>query len=282
MGLTIHYSARFDPGEIPETQKRVILREHLAKTRQFIAGMGFKEVGDLDVADNLPWETKRGWSDYRQTRDKLKELGYTGRQIDLAYLAGCWHTEIKRAYHKYGDKESYVWYAPIETAMGFFSLPTEGSESLDFAFGVNYQNGTLDDHPCWYNNMIKKTWNLVPRWKMSGFCKTIYAGSHLSGLANFLFAHIAACEALRFLHNLPGMKVRVYDESEYYRRRNFAKLVHECGNLDELPESFSKADRHIQTFLLGAVKDQSVFFGNATREEPKPKPKLRRKLDIAG
>jgi len=103
--------------------------------------------------------------------------------------------------------------------IGFDVLVGKGCESLDLAFTKETGKG----------------------WTASGFCKTQYASNpDCGGIVNFLKCHLLVIKVMDIAKEL-GFKVYVYDEGNYWEKRDPKVLAEEVGEWNTMIASFAGA-----------------------------------------
>jgi len=180
MGLTIHYTFRFN-GDDDEA------RNLLARLREHALTLSFERVGNIvDLAGNAcnyeheDADPRDGWLLIQSTHN------------------------IER-----GDSFISV---PPKRLIAFSTLPAEGSESANFGlcqYPMQIISGgqTIDT-------------GLSADWHSHSFCKTQYASNpQFGGAENFLRCHIGLVQLLDFAKTL-GILAEVTDESDYWVNRD--------------------------------------------------------------
>ena len=204
MGLTIHYSFKAK-GREAQAMKLV------TQLHQAAHDLPFKELGAIvDVSGDA--------CDYDK-RDKDDPLRW-------ALIQAGGSVRVKGS-HRLGD--SYVSIVPTRVIC-FSAWPGDGCEESNYGL-CQYPAEIFSPH---YGRLKTR----MSGWMWKSFCKTQYASNpDCGGVANFLRCHFTLIALLDKAKEL-GFLHEVYDEGDFWQKRDVAVLVKEIGSWNQMIAAF--------------------------------------------
>ena len=216
MGLTIHYSLKYD-GRQGDARR---LLDQLHSRARDLPVAEVSEIVELSGADCD--------SEQRERDDPLRWLLIqAGHYLELPSK---------------GNVHVQAHVLPTHL-IAFETMPGEGSEPANFGLcrypatiGVNDNR-----HP---DGQVRRRTGLSG-WRWGSFCKTQYASSlECGGVQNFLKCHLAVIRLLDRAKEL-GILENVGDEGDYWGKRDIQSLAKEVGEWNSMIANFA-----------GQLKDQ--------------------------
>jgi hypothetical protein len=202
MGLTIHYGLKAE-GIVDAVSM-------IAKLRQRAIDLPFAEVGEIV-------DLRGPACEFNYERDRNNPHGWlkvqSGRYIDDPLREGT----------------SYS-LAPFRI-VAFSTWPGEGCEEANF--------GLCQYPPHLVVDRKRKIPTKLPGWSWHSFCKTQYASNpECGGVENFLRCHLLVVAMLDYAKTL-GVLDEVYDEGDYWEKRDAEALAKEVGGWNRMIASFA-------------------------------------------
>ncbi|MDX1962210.1 MAG: hypothetical protein SFX18_03590 [Pirellulales bacterium] len=135
---------------------------------------------------------------------------------------------------------------PLRELHAFVTDPGEGSESAEIGLARFDEQPGANGEYSWF-------WN--------GFCKTQYASDpRHGGIENFLRCHLGLVAIFDRAGQIPGMQVRVVDESDYWDHRDLDKLVQQINRWNQMIAAFAgKLKDHLPGQVTGPILENPRF-----------------------
>lgn len=223
MGLTIHYRFRSDAATYCEAKQQVVA------LREAALGAGFEEVGPL-------WHRKG---------KKACDPDACPEEERWLMIQACQHLDIPCDSN--GGQVSIL--VQPKEVVAFSTQPGEGCEEANFGLCRFPESITVQDAPYLRSRLGGVgPWRLptgYTGWRWGSFCKTQYANDpQCGGVKNFLRCHLGICHVLDRAKEL-GILQEVYDEGDYWEKRDPEALAREVSRWDEFVAA-----------CVGQLKDQ--------------------------
>lgn len=187
-------------------RSRTAARSLVEQVRQKATELPFKLVGKVLEADQA-------------------EIANVGRDDPRSWLFTQATRYVRRGGHSYPV-------SPIHL-VAFSTCPGDGCEEANFG---------LATYPATIKVDGKSIRTGLGGWSWSSFCKTAYAANpEVGGPANFLKCHMAIVALLDFAESL-GILGEVYDEGEYWGKRDREALAALVGGHGSLRRSSDVAE----------------------------------------
>jgi len=202
MGLTIHYRLQ------SHTRSAKKARQLVEQLRQKTLDLPFKEVSEvIDVSGD---EADFNKSD----RDHPTRWLLIQAESHVPQGNVCYPVKPKRV-------------------IAFSTWPGEGSEQANFGLAIYPGFIEVEDMSRWPYQKRRIRTGLAP-WSWGSFCKTQYASNpDCGGVENFLRCHLSVVKLLDHAKEL-GMLKEVFDEGNYWEKRDVKALAQEVGEWNSM------------------------------------------------